>query len=125
MAGNPEQRDQKIMGDPKMKFLRLFLSAVCRMPIRPNHKKLFLTLSMSDVRPGANTVGSILYDIYTLGQNTLGQNALGQNTLGQIYVKRSFLWSVGPSVGGESDGKGHWRTADGRKFLLLFRTAQK
>ena len=38
-------------------------------------------------------------------------------------VRRSFLWSVGPSVGGEFDGEGHCRTADGRKFFLLFRTA--
>ena len=38
-------------------------------------------------------------------------------------VWRSFLWSDGPSVGVESDGKGHCRTADGWKFLLLFRTA--
>ena len=30
-----------------------------------DHKKLLLTLPLSDVRPGANTVGSILYDVYT------------------------------------------------------------
>ena len=36
-----------------------------------DHKKLLLTLPLSDVRPGANTVGSILYDVYTLGQNTV------------------------------------------------------
>ena len=28
-------------------------------------------------------------------------------------VRRSFLWSDGPSVGGELDGKGHCRTVDG------------
>ena len=33
-------------------------------------------------------------------------------------VRSSFLWSDGPSVGGESDGKGHCG-----RFLLLFRTA--
>ena len=40
-----------------------------------------------------------------------------------LIVRRSFLWLGSPSVGGESDGEGHCRTADGRKFLLLFRTA--
>ena len=80
-------------------------------------------------------MGSILYDVYSLGQNALGQNALGQNTLGQIYklvlflsstvfapgrtldvgqgqCQEKFLWSDSPSVGGESDGKRHCRKAD-------------
>ena len=42
-------------------------------------------------------------------------------------VRKSFLWSVGQSVGrsigGGLDGEGQSGTADGRKFLLLFRTA--
>ena len=43
-----------------MKFLRLFLSAVRRPPIRLTIK----TCLSSNVRPGANTVGPILYDVY-------------------------------------------------------------
>ena len=59
-----------IMGDPKTKFLRIFLSA---------HKKLLLTLPLSDVRPRANPIkwGQSYTDVYTLGQNSL-PNSLGQ-----------------------------------------------
>ena len=34
-------------------------------------------------------------------------------------VRRSFLWSDGPSVGGESDGEGHCRTADGGRLEVF------
>ena len=138
-----------------MKFLRLFLSAVRPLKTSPD-----IVPVLSDVQPGTNTVGSILYNVYPLGQNTLGQNTLGQiykhvvilsndtsyridptvlapgRTSGKGNVRRSFLWSDNPSVGGESDGsrtgvgresdgEGHCRTADGWKCLLLFRTAPK
>ena len=68
------------------------------------------------------------YNVYTLRLNALGQNTLGQKqtshridptvlapgrTSDKGNVRRSFLWSDGPSVGGESDGEGHCRTADG------------
>ena len=78
-----------------MKFLRLFLSADRRLPIRPTIKNF-----------------SCQY-----------WPQVGRRTSDRGNVKRIFLWSVGPSVGGESDGKGHCRMADRRKFLLFFRTA--
>ena len=44
------------MGDPKTKFLRLFFSALRRPPHPTAHKKFYLTLPLSDVRPGANPI---------------------------------------------------------------------
>ena len=57
-------------GDPKMKFLLLFLSAV-RPSVRP--KKILLTLPLrptSAVRPGANPIqwGQSYTHFYTLGE---------------------------------------------------------
>ena len=96
-------------GDPKTKFLLLFLFAV-RPPVRP--KKFFLTLPLrptSAIRPGANTAGPILYDVYTLGQNTVWPQ-----------VGRRTGAMSGEVFNGRSEGS---RTADGRKFLPLFRSA--
>ena len=78
-------------GDPKTKFLLLFLFAV-RPPVRP--KKFFLTLPLrptSAIRPGANTAGPILYDVYTLGQNTVWPQ-VGRRTgamSGEVFNGRS------------------------------------
>ena len=64
-----------------------------------------LSCPTSDVRPGAS--------VWQWGQSYT------------MFVRRSFLWSDGPSVGGESDGEGHCRTADSGRLevLLIFRTA--
>ena len=56
---------------------------------------------------------------HRIGLTSLYWPQVRRRTSDRGYVKRSFLWSVGPSVGGESDSEGHCRTADGRKFLLL------
>ena len=58
-----------LRGDPKMKFLRLFLSAV-----RPSVRPQKTSLDIAPVRHPTSDLGSILYDVYTLGQNTLRQN---------------------------------------------------
>ena len=88
------------MGDPKMKFLHLFLSAVRRpQSAHPSdHKKLLLTLSLSDIRPGANT-------LYRIDPTMRTWPAKLRATSDTILAAR------------------HCRTADGLKFLLLFRTA--
>ena len=44
---------------------------------------------------------------------------VGRRTSDSNDVRRSFLWSVGLSVGGESDGGGHCRTADGGRTEVL------
>ena len=118
-----------------------FYVSFCLPSAHPfDHKNLswHCPCPLSDVLPAANTVGSILYDVYTLGQNTLGQiykhvfilsiyyalkckHRIGLTPLYRPQVGRRtramsgevFLWSDGPSVGGESDGEGHCRTADG------------
>ena len=92
-------------GDPKMKFLRLFLSAIRRSLIRPTIKTslniAIVRRPTSDLGPiqwgQPYTVGPILYDVYSIIKKN---------------IRRSFLWSDAPSVRGESDCEGHCRTAD-------------
>ena len=115
-------------GDPKIEFLLLFLSVVRRPPFRLTKNKFPDFAPPSDLRrPNwgqSYTVGSILYS----GANPMYWPQVGRWTSDRGNVRRSFLWSVSPSVGGESDGEGHCWTADdgrrtdGRKFLLLFKT---
>ena len=95
-----------------------------------DHKKLLLTLFLSNVWPGANTVGSILYNVYTLGQNALGQNCIGPRSdvgcrtramSGEVFYGRTVRRSEGSRMAKGIVGR---QTADGRKFLLLFKTAR-
>ena len=62
----------KRVGNPKMKFLLLFLSAVRRPPFRPTKKDSPDFAPPSDLcRPTwgqSYTVGPILYDVYTSGK---------------------------------------------------------
>ena len=65
---------------------------------RSDHKKTFPDIV--PVRCLTSDLVPILYNIYTLGQNTLGQNtlgqnALGQNTLGQIYWSKVAIFAWG------------------------------
>ena len=84
-------------GDSKNEvFTSLF---VRRPPFRPTIKRLILTLSLSDVRPGAS-IGPRL----DVGRQT---GAMSREVFYGRSVRRS---------------EGSW-TAEGRKFLLLFRTA--
>ena len=87
-------QSSNLTGNPKTKFLLLFLSALRRPRIRPTKKKLLLTLPLSDVRcrTWGHYSGVNPNDVYTLRQNTLVQNTLVQNTLvqntlGQICKK--------------------------------------
>ena len=50
---------------------------------------------------------------HPIGLTPLYWPQVGHQTLNRGNVRRSFLWSVGPQVGGESDGEGHCWTADG------------
>ena len=62
-------------GDPKTKFLLLFLSTV-RPSVRPKKNSPDFAPPSDLRRPTwgqSYTVGPILYDVYTLGQNTLGE----------------------------------------------------
>ena len=70
-----------------------FYVTFCPPSTHPSdRKKLLLTLSLSDVRPGAKTSYRIDPTVLAPGR-----------TSDRGKVKRSFLWSVGPSVGVESD----------------------
>ena len=83
----------KKTGNSKTKFLRLFLSAVHRLPIGPTIKNFsrHCPCPMSDLRPGANPIkwGQSYTDVYTLGQNSL------PNSLGQIKACKSILLTEG------------------------------
>ena len=90
---------------------RSFYVSFCPPPAHPSdHKKILQTLQRptSDMRC-LDGVGAV----YGLTQVRDRGN-----------IKRSFFWSVGLSVREELYGEGHCRTADRRKFLLFFRTAQ-
>ena len=65
------------------------------------------------VRPGANTVGSILYS---------GANPIQCLLSGEVFYGRSVCRSEGSRT---SEGIVVRQTADGWKFWLLFRTALK
>ena len=121
-----------------------------------HHKKLLLTLSLSDVRRPMSDVRCLTWGQYS-GINSIrclhfrakhfrakhfrakhfrakhfwanlqaSPNSKHHIGLTPLYwpqarrrmsnrgnVRSSFLWSVGPSVGGESDDERHCRTADG------------
>ena len=110
-----------------------FYVSFCLPSAHPSdHKKRLLTL----LRPtsDANTVGPMLYDVYTLGQNALGQilwpniridprsdvrrqtGAMSR----EVFYGRTVCRSEGSRTAKGIVGR---RTAVGRKFLLLFRTA--
>ena len=118
-------------GDPKTKFLLLFLSAV-RPSVRP--KTILLTLPLSDLQ--RLTWGQSYTDFYILGQiyKHVIIFALKCKNLyrtvaksGEVFYGRSVCRSEGGQMtewnGGRRTADGGRRTADGRKFLPLFRTA--
>ena len=119
---------QFIMGGPKNE---VFMSLFLRRPPSAHssdHKKVFLTLPLSDVKPGANTIKWVGPILYTLGQNSL-PNSLGTTVyIGLAPGRRSEVGGRTGAMSGEVEGGGwrgeggqrQWRTADGEKFFLLF-----
>ena len=96
-----------------------------------DHKKLYLTLPLSEVqRP---TWGQSSSDVYTLGQNSL-PNSFDRKIISMflVTINTPHLGDPRPYQGAPSGGRraegggrttkgrGGQRTADGRKFLLLF-----
>ena len=81
--------------------LSFYVSVCPQSAVRPSVRPLKTSTDivpdivpvLSDVRPGANTVGSILYNVYPLGQNTLGQILSGE------------VFMVGRSVGRRGVGR--------------------
>ena len=71
-----------------------------------DHKKLYLTLPLSDIRPGANPIkwGQSYTDVYTPHQGGPQGGPIRRSEGGGRTMK----------------GKGGRRRADRRKFLLLF-----
>ena len=102
-----------------MKFTSLF---VRRPPIRPpsahpsDHKKLFLTLSLSDVQ---RPTWCQSYTICIGPRLDIGCRTGAMSR--EVFYGRSVRRSEGSRT---AKGIVRRRTADGRKFLLLFRTAQ-
>ena len=104
-----------------MKFLRLLLSAIHRPPICPTIKNFYwhCPCPTSDVPPGANTVGKS----YTM---CIGPRSVVGCRIGAMSREVVYGWSVRRSEGSRTaKGIVGRRTVDGRKFLLLFRTALK
>ena len=120
------------LGDPKMKFLRLLLSAVCRPPIRPTIKT---SLEIAPVRHPTSdlgpiqwgksyTVGPILYDVcFALKWKRL--LCLGYPKRND-FLSLSFTFRNGNGTGNEksfplslSDGEGHCQSADGARLEVF------
>ena len=121
-------RDIRSFGVLLKRSKNLSSSAVRHCPsssaLRP---PILLTLPLSDLRPGANANPIKWGQSYT----DVGLAPGRTSDVGQGQYQEKFFM-VGRSVsqrgvGGESDGEGDCQTAtaDGRKFLLLFRTTRQ
>ena len=113
-----------IQGDPKTKFLRLFLSTVRRPTICPTIKNFswHCPCPTSDLRPGANPIkwGQSYTDLWLVGRTASTPTPTPNPT--PSYTPHQGAPSGGRRAEGggrTTKGKGGRRTADGRKFLLL------
>ena len=123
-----------LRGDPKTKFLLLFLSAVHHPPFHPTKKNSpdFAPLHpTSAVRPGANPIQwGQSYTMYIVqdwphciglapGQTSDVERRTGAMS-GEVFYGQSVFLSEGSRT---AEGIVRRRTADRRKFLLCFRTS--
>ena len=78
-----------------------------------DHKKTLPDFAA--VQPPTSNLRPILYS--GANQICIGWPQVERRRLDRGKVRKSFLWSVGLSVGGGSDGKGRSRRADGRRQM--------